>query len=137
MSYPSAFCVKCKAHTDTLGRHTVQLSNNRRALKGVCPVCATETYRFMPEKSTRETHLSLISSQRKISKEKGEKLAQPRSQLQSALTSRFKSSTPSLSRVDFVHFGLADRLLHYGILMSLFGLSALIGYAFCAEFILN
>ncbi len=148
MSYPSVFCVKCKNHTDTLGRHTIQLSNNRRALKGVCPVCATETYRFMPEKGKSETQLSLISSQRKIVSEKDQAKnkdrdskpkpeVQLRSQPRSALVERFRPQAPVMSRVDFVHYGAADKLLHYGILMILFGLSAVIGYVLCAELFLK
>lgn len=140
MSYPSVFCLKCKNHTDTLGRHTIQLSNNRRALKGVCPVCATETYRFMPAKTDatsggRETQLSLISSQRKLPT-KGRSAASP-SAPRSALISKFKPQAHDLSRVDFVHYGTADKLLHYGVLMVLFGLSAVIGYLVCAEFLIR
>lgn len=125
MSYPSAFCVKCKSHTDTLGRHTIQMSNNRRALKGVCPVCATETYRFMPEKGTRETQLSLISSQRRIESSKDK----PRS----ALVARFKPSHEVISRVDMLNYGASDKLLNYGILTVLFGLSAVIGFVICSQ----
>lgn len=67
MNYPDSFCIKCKKHTGTLGKHTVVLGNNRRALKGVCPVCATETYRFMPKKDEKLTTppLSVISSLKK------------------------------------------------------------------------
>ena len=129
MSYPSVYCVKCKSHTDTLARHTIQLSNSRRALKGVCPVCATETYRFMPEKGSRETQLSLISNQRGFDKTN----AKPKS----ALVAKFWPSTHGLSRVDFVHFRSADKMIHYGVLMVLFGLSAVIGYIVCAEFMLK
>ncbi len=125
MSYPSVFCVKCKSHTDTLGRHTIQLSNNRRALKGVCPVCATETYRFMPEKGNRETQLSLISSQKRLSS----KNDRPKS----ALIARFKPETQGVTRVDLMSYGMGDKYLHYGILLILFGMSAVIGYILCAE----
>lgn len=119
MSYPSAYCIKCKTHTDTLGRHTIQMSNNRRALKGVCPICATETYRFMPEKGEkRETQLSLISSQRPLSKGEGSAL-----KFKPALTS--KASV--LSRLD-TRAGFADKLVHYGTLMVIFGLSFVIGF---------
>ncbi len=49
MSYPNAYCVKCGGHTDTLQKHTVLLQNNARALKGVCPSCATEVYKILPK----------------------------------------------------------------------------------------
>lgn len=127
MSYPSVFCVKCKSHTDTLGRHTIQLSNNRRALKGVCPVCATETYRFMPEKGTRETQLSLISSQRK--------LPPGGDRRQSPLVELPKRELNIFSRLEFLHMGVADKMLHYGVLLVLFGLSIVIGFVICSRFI--
>src|SRR5690606_18708177 len=38
--YPDAFCVKCKTHTPALKGHTVILSNDRRALRGICPHCS-------------------------------------------------------------------------------------------------
>ena len=133
MSYPSVYCVKCKSHTDTLARHTIQLSNSRRALKGVCPVCATETYRFMPEKGARETQLSLISSQHRLplTQEKVKEKAK------SALVSKFRPSSQGLSRMEFVHFSSADKMLNYGVLLILFGLSAIIGYVVCAELFLR
>jgi NAD-dependent SIR2 family protein deacetylase len=49
MSYPNAYCVKCGQHTDTQQKHTVLLQNNARALKGVCPSCATEVYKILPK----------------------------------------------------------------------------------------
>lgn len=125
MPYPSVYCLKCKNHTDTLGRHTIQLSNNRRALKGVCPVCATETYRFMPEKGRRETQFSLISSQRRLPTVQ----EKPRS----ALVAKFRPSREVLTRMDFMHFGTADKLLNYGILTVIFGLSAVIGFVLCSQ----
>jgi Zn finger protein HypA/HybF involved in hydrogenase expression len=50
MSYPEAYCVKCHAHTDTQQKHTVVLSNQARALTGVCPKCQSDVYRIMPPK---------------------------------------------------------------------------------------
>ncbi|SME88374.1 DUF5679 domain-containing protein [Pseudobacteriovorax antillogorgiicola] len=50
MSYPAAYCVKCKAHTNTLNKHSVVLANNSRALRGQCPVCLSENYQFLPAK---------------------------------------------------------------------------------------
>ncbi|RYZ59665.1 MAG: hypothetical protein EOP07_03250 [Proteobacteria bacterium] len=131
MSYPSVFCVKCKSHTDTLGRHTIQLSNNRRALKGVCPVCATETYRFMPEKGVREreTQLSLISSQRK--------LPTGAERRKSPLVEIPQRDLNILSRLEYLHMGMADKLLHYGVLLVLFGLSIVIGFVICSRFFPN
>lgn len=122
MSYPSAYCIKCKAHTDTLGRHTIQLSNNRRAMKGICPVCATETYRFMPVKGQKkETELSLISSQRRLPKNGNSAL-----KFKPALTSETNSA--AASRLDSFHVGLADKLVHFGTLLVIFGLSFVVGF---------
>ncbi|MBC7533466.1 MAG: hypothetical protein H7318_17995 [Oligoflexus sp.] len=129
MSYPSVFCVKCKSHTDTLGRHTIQLSNNRRALKGICPVCATETYRFMPEKGSRETQLSVISSQRKLPTATAEK--------KSSLVGNVGKDLSIMSSMESLQFGLADKLLHYGVLLVLFGLSVVIGFVICSRFFLK
>ncbi len=60
--YPNSFCIKCKKHTQTLGKHTILLTNKRRVLKGICPECSSETYRFMPKSdpNSRSKHLSLI-----------------------------------------------------------------------------
>ena len=130
MSYSSVFCVKCKSHTDALDRHTIQLSNNRKALKGVCPICATETYRFMPDKGQRETQLSLISSQRKLTSS----AATPKRSVLVGNIGRGRTMD-FLSRIEYPHYGLADKLLQYGVLLILFGLSVIIGYLVCAQFL--
>jgi len=66
MSYPNAYCVKCGAHTDTLKKHTVLLQNNARALKGVCPACATEVYKILPKgRSFGATRVPLTEEQQK------------------------------------------------------------------------
>jgi hypothetical protein len=49
MAYPNAFCVKCGAHTETLKKHTVVLGSQARALKGVCPRCESDVYKFLPK----------------------------------------------------------------------------------------
>lgn len=54
MSYPSAYCVKCRDHTDTQNRHTVVLTNKSRALTGVCPKCQNQVYKFMPKKAAQK-----------------------------------------------------------------------------------
>lgn len=95
-------------------------------MKGICPVCATETYRFMPEKGSRETQLSLISSQRKLSVNASEK--------KSSLVGNVGKDLNILSRIEYLQFGLADKLLHYGVLLVLFGLSVVIGFVICSRF---
>ncbi len=117
MSYPSAYCIKCKAHTDTLGKHTVMLGNNRRALKGVCPVCATETYRFMPKKDDKKSReLSVISSMSMIQKNQ----FQPESAVLPTTTAkrldRHGRATP------------AQELFYYGGLLVILGLTLSIGF---------
>lgn len=137
MSYPSVFCVKCKSHTDILDRHTIQLSNNRRALKGVCPVCATETYRLMSEeKGQRETQLSLISSQRRLSPPSSQATAVLSKR--SSLVAQVGPGSPNLnfmSRIEYLQFGFGEKVLHYGVLLILFGLSVFLGYMVCAHII--
>jgi hypothetical protein len=49
MTYPNAYCVKCGTHTDTLQKHTVTLQNQARALRGVCPDCASDVYKILPK----------------------------------------------------------------------------------------
>jgi hypothetical protein len=48
-SYPKAYCVKCKSHTETVGRHTVVMQNGARALHGTCPKCESEVFKIMPK----------------------------------------------------------------------------------------
>ena len=54
MSYPNAYCVKCGAHTETVGKHTVVLENASRALHGNCPSCGSEVYRIMSKRPAAE-----------------------------------------------------------------------------------
>jgi hypothetical protein len=128
-SYPSSYCVKCKAHTDTLGKHTVLLSNNRRALKGVCPICATETYRLMPEKKEgqeRPRQLSVVSHLPLAAKaEEPETMEVP----------VYTQSLDSLSMVEQMRLSLARRLVSYGILSLIFGCSIALGFTLCMAFL--
>ena len=55
MAYPNAFCVKCGTHTNTEQKHTVILSNNARALKGVCPTCDSKVYKILPKNKAFKT----------------------------------------------------------------------------------
>lgn len=129
MSYPSVYCVRCKTHTDTLGRHTIILSNNRRALKGVCPICASETYRMMPRKKTEAkaapeknpTHLSVISAQKPL---RPEAFSDP--------APVFKNKLDPVSEAIYLKSNFAHKLVTYGILTVIFGLSAGLGFAIFA-----
>lgn len=132
MSYPSVYCVRCKAHTDTLGRHTVILSNKRRALKGVCPVCASETYRMMPQKKEERraetdkkllkvpTQLSLISAQKPL-----------RPEVFSEIAPVYRKKLDPVSEAVFIKASLAERLMTYGLLTTVFGLAAILGFMIC------
>jgi len=114
VKYPDSYCIKCKKHTDTLGKHTIMLVNNRRALKGVCPVCATETYRFMPKKDdVRVTPpLSVISS------------IQPRNAPVSAVL-----PTTTAKRLDrYGRTSAAQEMLYYGSLLVVLGLALAVGF---------
>ncbi len=125
MSHPSLVCVKCKSHTDTLGRHPIQMLSNRRAIKGICPVCSTETYRFLPGDGGPVTQLALISSQRRLPRAKAAN--------KSMLIANVSRDINEMSRLEIMNFGLADRLLHYGILFVIFGLSIVIGFIICSR----
>ncbi len=115
MSYPDSYCIKCKKRTETLGKHTVMLGNNRRALKGVCPVCATETYRFMPKKDEKRATpaLSVISSIQK---------SEPRTAVSTILPT---STAHRLDRHD--RASSVQELLYYGSLLTVLGLSMAVG----------
>jgi hypothetical protein len=116
LNYPDSYCIKCKKHTETLGKHTVILGDNRRALKGVCPVCATETYRFMPKKDekTATPSLSVISSLNRINK------SQPASAVLPTSTAKRldRHGRPSSSQ----------ELLYYGSLLVVLGLALAVGF---------
>jgi len=48
-TYPDAFCVKCGTHTETKQKYTVVLASNARAVKGVCPQCASNVFKIVPK----------------------------------------------------------------------------------------
>jgi hypothetical protein len=130
-SYPSSYCVKCKSHTDTLGKHTVMLSNKRRALKGVCPVCATETYRLMPEKKEakakeRPRQLSVVSST--SSSARSPEAGKPEIPI-------YTQTLDHISRVEHMRLTLGRRLISYGILSLIFGCSIAVGFVLCMAFL--
>ena len=45
-----AYCVKCKAKQEVKNAEEVTTKNGRRAVKGICPVCGTGMYKFLPNK---------------------------------------------------------------------------------------
>lgn len=49
MTYPNAYCVKCGTHTETEQKHTVMLQSSARAVKGVCPKCASNVFKIVPK----------------------------------------------------------------------------------------
>lgn len=116
MKYPDSYCIKCKKHTDTLGKHTIMLVNNRRALKGVCPVCATETYRFMPKKDDKQVipPLSVISSMQQIDK---------KPPLSAILPTSIAKRLDRYGRVS-----PSQELLYYGSLLVVLGLALAVGF---------
>ncbi len=46
-NYPKAYCVKCRKVTDTQNKHSIFLQNLSRAVKGTCPECGSEVYKFL------------------------------------------------------------------------------------------
>ena len=53
MSYPNAFCVKCRTQTPTMKKHTVVLANSARAVTGTCQNCGCEVYKILPRKAEK------------------------------------------------------------------------------------
>ncbi len=47
MGLPNAYCLKCRSYTSTKSAKTVVLTNNSRALHGVCGSCDGEVYRIL------------------------------------------------------------------------------------------
>ena len=45
-----AYCVKCKAPRKMKDAKEVVMKNGRPAAKGVCPVCGTSMFKFLPKK---------------------------------------------------------------------------------------
>jgi hypothetical protein len=45
-----AYCVKCKAPRKMKDAKEVMMKNGRPAAKGVCPVCGTSMFKFLPKK---------------------------------------------------------------------------------------
>ncbi len=80
----------------------------------------------MPEKGSRETQLSLISSHRKLPTQTAVK--------KSSLVGNTHRDLNLMSHIESLQFGLADKLLHYGVLLVLFGLSMVIGFVICSRF---
>jgi hypothetical protein len=46
----TAFCVKCKTERKIKDAKVVTLKNGRPAATGVCPVCGTKMFKFLPKK---------------------------------------------------------------------------------------
>jgi Domain of unknown function (DUF5679) len=42
----SMFCVKCKLKRDIANPERITMKNGRPAMKGVCPVCGTKTFKI-------------------------------------------------------------------------------------------
>jgi len=42
-----AYCMKCRAKREIQAPQTVTMTNGRRAVKGMCPVCGTKIFRFV------------------------------------------------------------------------------------------
>ncbi|MDQ3230997.1 MAG: hypothetical protein M3Q07_04180, partial [Pseudobdellovibrionaceae bacterium] len=89
---------------------------NRRALKGVCPVCATETYRFMPKKDDQHVTppLSVISSIKRIDQQAPVSAVLPTSTARRL--DRYGRTAPS------------QELLYYGSLLVVLGLALAVGF---------
>jgi len=62
-NYPNAYCIKCKSHTETVGRHTVVMQNGARALHGMCPKCESEVFQIVGKKKADEAAASSTPKQ--------------------------------------------------------------------------
>jgi hypothetical protein len=46
-----AYCMKCKAERAVQNPQTITTKNGRPAVQGVCPMCGTKMYKFLPRDS--------------------------------------------------------------------------------------
>ena len=44
------FCVKCRAKRKMVNAKEIMTKNRRRAAQGICPVCGTKMFKFLPMK---------------------------------------------------------------------------------------
>lgn len=44
-----AYCMKCKAERTVKDAQVITTKNGRRAAQGVCPVCGTKMFKFLPK----------------------------------------------------------------------------------------
>lgn len=44
------FCVKCRAKRKMVNAKEIVTKNKRRAAQGICPVCGTKMFKFLPAK---------------------------------------------------------------------------------------
>ncbi len=115
--YPDSYCIKCKKHTQTLGKHTILLSNKRRVLKGICPTCSSETYRFMPNpklSNASSRHISLLKS-KKQQKETLQSLG-------SVEVPLYSSPVKDLSWIERFDPGSGRKMKYWGIYLLVSGL---------------
>jgi hypothetical protein len=49
MQDSKAYCVKCKAERTVQNPQIITTKNGRPAVQGVCPVCGTKMYKFLPK----------------------------------------------------------------------------------------
>ena len=43
-----AYCMKCRAERAVQNPQTITTKNGRPAVQGICPVCGTKMYKFLP-----------------------------------------------------------------------------------------
>ena len=49
MDEVKAYCMKCKAERTVKDAQIVTMKNGRTAAQGVCPVCSTKMFKFLPK----------------------------------------------------------------------------------------
>jgi len=50
-----AYCMKCKAEQVVQDAQIVTMKNGRTAAQGVCPVCGTKMFKFLPKQKNAPT----------------------------------------------------------------------------------
>lgn len=115
-------------------------------MKGVCPVCASDTYRLLPEKDDEspkknkkkiEKDREILSSEAPASLISAHLHGRKRKTVAPALKNEaqeipvYTSRLDPLSRVELQRDVYAQKYWNYGLLMTIFGLSIACGFMIC------
>jgi len=49
-----AYCLRCRKKVEVQNPEEIITKNNRKALKGLCPICSTRLFKFLPSVKKEE-----------------------------------------------------------------------------------